>query len=179
MQIFKNKILPRPRFFLTLHHYFLKQKTVTEFFEAMENSIIMNLEPIQNIIYEIRGYKVMLDFDLAGLYGIETRVLKQSVKRNLERFAGDDFMFELTAKEWNILRSQIVISSWGVSELKNELRELKRYVEDVFTDYNDINEDTRIQLELINKALAELQTKHKELNKPRRQIGFVIPPPEN
>ena len=55
----------------------------------------------------------MLDFDLAGLNGIETKVLKQSVKRNLKRFEGEDFMFELTKQEWEILRSQIVTSSWG------------------------------------------------------------------
>ncbi|MDR0231142.1 MAG: ORF6N domain-containing protein [Dysgonamonadaceae bacterium] len=62
-----------------------------------------------------------------------------------------------------------------VDELQNEVRELKQYVEDVFTDYNDINEDTRMQLELINATLAELQTRNKELNKPRRQIGFAAP----
>ena len=54
---------------------------------------------IQNKIYEIRGYKVMLDFDLAEIYGIETRVLKQAVIRNLKRFDGDDFMFELAKNE--------------------------------------------------------------------------------
>ena len=57
-------------------------------------------------------------------------------------------------------------------ELQNEVRELKQYIEEVFTDYNDINEDTRMQLELINETLAELQSKNKELNKPRRPIGF-------
>ena len=61
-----------------------------------------------------------------------------------------------------------------VGELQNEVRELKQYVEDVFEDYNDINEDTRIQLELINESLAELQAKKKEFEKPRRRvIGFV------
>ena len=53
------------------------------------------LQVIQNKIYEIRGQRVMLDFDLAELYGTETRVLKQSVKRNIKRFP-TDFMFELT-----------------------------------------------------------------------------------
>lgn len=59
------------------------------------------MEPttIQSRIYEIRGTKVMLDFDLAQMYGIETRVLKQAVRRNLKRFEGDDFMFELTKEE--------------------------------------------------------------------------------
>jgi len=50
----------------------------------------------------------MLDFDLAGMYGLETKVLKQAVRRNMKRFAGDDFMFELTREEYNSLRSQIV-----------------------------------------------------------------------
>jgi len=58
-----------------------------------------NLEIIQNKIFELRGYKVMLDFDLAGIYGIETKLLKRAVKRNIERFEGEDFMFELTKDE--------------------------------------------------------------------------------
>jgi len=52
---------------------------------------------------------MMLDFDLAEMYGIETRVLKQAVRRNIKRFSGDDFMFEITREEYNSLRSQIVI----------------------------------------------------------------------
>jgi hypothetical protein len=60
-----------------------------------------------------------------------------------------------------------------VTELQNELKELKAYIEDVFADYNDINEDTRVQLELINQSLAELQAKKQADNKPRRQIGFI------
>jgi aspartate/methionine/tyrosine aminotransferase len=62
-----------------------------------------------------------------------------------------------------------------VKELQKEVKELKQYVEDFFIDYNDINEDTRIQLELVNEALAELQTKNKVLNKPRNPIGFMAP----
>ena len=71
-----------------------------------------NIIPIQHKIFEIRGQKVMLDFDLAHLYEIETKVLKQSIKRNLNRFPSD-FMFELTREEFTNLRSQIVTSSWG------------------------------------------------------------------
>ena len=67
------------------------------------------LQTIQSKIYEIRGRKVMLDFDLAGLYGTETKVLKQSVKRNIRRFPSD-FMFELTKEEFELLRSQFVTS---------------------------------------------------------------------
>jgi len=59
-----------------------------------------------------------------------------------------------------------------VKELQYEVCRLKEYVETIFTDQNDINEDTRVQLELINEALAELQVKNKELNKPRNPIGF-------
>lgn len=65
---------------------------------------------IQHKIFEIRGQKVMLDFDLAQLYEIETKVLKQSIRRNLNRFPSD-FMFELTPDEFTSLRSQIVTSS--------------------------------------------------------------------
>jgi adenylyl- and sulfurtransferase ThiI len=183
----------------------------------------MDLQLIQSKIYEIRGRKVMLDFDLAGMYQVETRSLNQSVKRNMKRFP-PDFMFQLTAEEWKILKSQFVISSWGgtrklpyafteqgvamlsgllnsdvaiamnigimrafvairqlilsppvdrVSELQYEVKELKRYIEDVFADYNDINEDTRMQIELINQSLAELQAKKRIEDKPRPRIGYI------
>ncbi|MBX3241423.1 MAG: ORF6N domain-containing protein [Chitinophagaceae bacterium] len=67
----------------------------------------MQLQVIQNKIYEIRGQKVMLDFDLAELYGVETRVFNQAVKRNIESFPSE-FMFQLTRSEYNALRSQFV-----------------------------------------------------------------------
>jgi len=66
----------------------------------------MELQSIQNIIYEIRGHKVMLDFDLAELYDVETKALNLAVKRNLQRFPFD-FMFQLTFDEWNHLKLQI------------------------------------------------------------------------
>lgn len=73
----------------------------------------MELQVIQNKIYEIRGQRVMLDFDLAEIYQVETRALKQAVRRNIERFEGDDFMFELSDIEYSNLkerlRSQIVM----------------------------------------------------------------------
>ena len=185
----------------------------------------MELSIIQNKIYEIRGQRVMLDRDLSMIYGVETRVLNQAVKRNIERFPSD-FMFQLTDKEMQDWRSQIVMSksiNMGVRRrayaftelgvamlssilssktaiqinigimrvfvavrlllnnkpiseirgLKNEIIQLKEYIEDVFSDYNDINEDTRMQLELINETLAELQMKDKESSKPMAKIGFV------
>jgi hypothetical protein len=70
------------------------------------------VERITSKIYLIRSQKVMLDRGLAELYGVETRVLKQAVKRNIARFPVD-FMFELSRAEFDNLRSQIVISSWG------------------------------------------------------------------
>ena len=77
-----------------------------------------SLMPIENLIHVIRGQQVMLDRDLANLYGVETKVLNQAVKRNIDRFP-DDFMFQLTRKELLDLhndinlKSQIVTSSWG------------------------------------------------------------------
>ena len=67
----------------------------------------MNLQRIESKIYEVRGQKIMLDFDLAELYGTQTKILKQAVRRNIKRFP-KDFMFEVTKDEYNVLRSQIV-----------------------------------------------------------------------
>ena len=85
-----------------------------------------NIVPIERVtekIYLIRGMKVLLDRDLAKLYGVETKVFKQAVKRNINRFP-EDFMFKLTGDEFKNLRSQIVTSSWGGS----------RYVPMAFTE---------------------------------------------
>src|SRR6266849_3891082 len=67
---------------------------------------------IEHRIYLLRNHKVMLDRDLAHLYGVDTRILNQAVKRNRERFP-EDFMFQLSSKETRNLRSQIVTSRWG------------------------------------------------------------------
>ena len=78
------------------------------------NETIVTVDQIESIIFLIRGQKVMLSHHLADLYGVETRVLVQAVKRNMERFP-EDFMFQLTDREFANLKSQIVISSWGGS----------------------------------------------------------------
>ena len=194
------------------------------------------LEPIKRKIYEIRGQQVMLDFDLATMYGVETRVLNQAVKRNIERFP-EDFMFQLTKGELEILRSQIVtLNDWksqivtsnfvkmglrktpyaftenGVAmlssvlrsplaiqvnigimraftefrrmaatlslpdsnaELRAEIKALRDEMNDILADQNDINESTRVQLDAISAALAELQSKEPR-QKPRRRIGFIL-----
>jgi hypothetical protein len=83
---------------------------------AIQKSVIPT-EKIASMIYLIRSQKVMLDRDLAELYGVQTKVLKQAVRRNSDRFPSD-FMFELTKKEFENLRSQIVTSSWGGTRYK-------------------------------------------------------------
>ena len=94
--------------------------------------VMEELNGIQNRIYEVRGVRVMLDFDLAALYHVETRVLKQAVRRNLDRFP-EDFMFEVTEYEYNSLiislRSQFVIS--------ND-RGGRRYMPYAFTEHGTI-----------------------------------------
>ena len=89
-------------------------------------------EPIENKIFQFRGQKVMIDTDLALLYGIPVKVLNQSVKRNAERFP-DDFMFQLTAEETETLRSQIVTSN---NEANNPAggRGGRRYLPFAFTE---------------------------------------------
>lgn len=72
----------------------------------------MELQVIQNRIHEIRGHKVMLDFDLAELYEVETKRLKEAVRRNIDRFP-DDFMFKLSKLEFESLRTQIATSKRG------------------------------------------------------------------
>ena len=74
----------------------------------------MELELIKNSILEIRGKKVILDFDLAKMYQLETKYLKRTVRNNLKRFP-PDFMLELSLEEWEILRCNFSTSSWGGS----------------------------------------------------------------
>ena len=211
-----------------------------------------DIQTIQSKIYEIRGQRVMLDFDLAAMYGVETRALNQAVKRNSKRFEGDDFMFRLTKDEATqvSLRSQIVTmeipigdiseddslrsrsqfatlnkgrgsnfkylpyaftelgvamlssvlksetainvnrgimrafvefrhmaaslpqTAADVAQLRKDFEDLKLDIEDILHDQNEINEDTRAQLDAISTALAELQSKEPR-EKPRRKIGFV------
>ena len=77
-----------------------------------DNALMIPDEVILSKIYFIRELKVMLDSDLAALYGVETRRLNEQVKRNLSRFP-EDFMFQLSDAEFNNLKSQIATSSWG------------------------------------------------------------------
>jgi hypothetical protein len=90
-----------------------------------ENIAVFTLDSVVQRIFEIRGQRVMLDADLAVLYGVETGALVRAVKRNEHRFQ-DDFMFQLTAKEWKSLRCQIGISNG---------RGGRRYAPYVFTEH--------------------------------------------
>ncbi|HNW91098.1 MAG TPA: ORF6N domain-containing protein [Bacteroidales bacterium] len=102
----------------------------------------MNLQPIQNKIYEIRGHKVMFDYDLAEMYQIETKNLNLAVKRNIIRFP-EDFMFQLTKSEWETLRLQIETSKntekkHEILRLRNETTEKRggrRYLPYAFTEH--------------------------------------------
>ena len=78
----------------------------------LEHTCAVQIASIQSKIYIVRDVKVMLDFDLAEIYQVETRRLNEAVKRNIKRFP-IDFMFQLTKEEFVILKSQIAISSWG------------------------------------------------------------------
>jgi septum formation inhibitor MinC len=74
----------------------------------------MELEQIKQSIHEIRGKKVILDYELAKMYRVENKRLKESVRRNIRRFP-EDFMFELSTEEWAVLRTKFATSSWGGS----------------------------------------------------------------
>ena len=82
---------------------------IVSFFN-LQKKTTLELQFIQNKIYLIRGHRVMIDRDLAEIYGVETRTLNQAVKRNFKRFP-DDFMFQLTDLEFQDWKSQIVISN--------------------------------------------------------------------
>ncbi|MGX8703434.1 MAG: ORF6N domain-containing protein, partial [bacterium] len=75
--------------------------------------MIVDEESLRNKIYVIRNQQVMLDFDLAEIYGYQTSKLNEQVRNNAERFEGEDFMFQLTKEEFENLMSKNRISSWG------------------------------------------------------------------
>ena len=130
---------------------------------------------VQNLIHEFRGKKVMLDFDLARLYQVETRVLNQSVKRNLKRFPSD-FMFQLTEEEWLTNSSQIVMTSnRPKSALPYAFTEqgVAMQQEENLAAVNDLSEDVRQDIDNLYLAIGELSSRIEEKKQePRRKIGF-------
>lgn len=129
-----------------------------------------SLIPAENIeqkILLIRGHKVILDSDLAALYGVETRVLNQAVRRNIQRFP-DDFMFELNVTEYEALRSQIVI-------LKKGRGQHRKYLPYAFTEQgvamlsSVLNSERAIEVNILIMRsfvkLREMISSHKDLSK--------------
>ncbi len=130
---------------------------------------VVPVERIERSIFLIRGQKVILDTDLAGLYGVPTKVLIQAVKRNIRRFPSD-FMFLLTRQEVTILRSQFVTSRWGG----------RRYLPHAFTEQgvamlsSVLNSERAVQVNIeIMRAfirLRQILTSHKELAQKLEQL---------
>jgi len=89
-------------------------------FVTLNNCIMKIIKSIQNKIYEIRGERVMLDFDLAALYEVQTKALNQAVKRNIKRFP-KDFMFRLTPAEWQAMRSQFVTAYDNETSMRSQI----------------------------------------------------------
>jgi len=112
-----------------------------------------SLEPIKRKIYEIRGQKVMLDSDLAILYGVLNKRLNEQVKRNIERFP-DDFMFQLTKEEWNALRSQIAT----LEDLKSQ---------NVTSNFSGKQQEEVLKSQIATSKVAE----DKSVNNLRSQIA--------
>ena len=145
-------------------------------------SDLIPVERIEQLIFFVRGQKVMLDADLANLYGVETKVLKQAVRRNLVRFP-QDFMFQLTADEANCQRSQFVtldtgrgkyskyrpyaFSEQGVAMLSGVLRSPRavRVNIEIMRAF--------VRLRRVLESNADLAKKlEKPAGPPRRRIGF-------
>jgi len=150
------------------------------------------LDNIQDHIYVIRGYRVMFDFDLAKIYEVETKYLKRQVRRNIERFEGDDFMFEVTPEE--ILRCQNVTSSWGGSRydafafteigvamlsgvLKSEVAvQANRKIMRAFVAYRHLAElpiaatylDLRKQIEILKNEVNDILEDQNDINESTR-----------
>ena len=148
----------------------------------MSDKLITPDEVVASKIYYIREQKVMLDSDLAELYEVETRVLNQQVKRNLDRFP-EDFMFQLSEKEWETLKSQSTAPSWGgrrkapyaftehgvlmLSSVLNSKKSIAVNIQimRVFTKLREMladNLNLRLEIEEIKKKLSN-QSKNIEL----------------
>ena len=105
----------------------------------MSNAAIINLHDIEKLIFNIRGFQVMIDFHLAEMYGVETKRLNEQVKRNLRRFP-DTFMFQLTAAEWEDLQPQIATAKQPnslrsqIATLENQRGKHRKFMPYVFTE---------------------------------------------
>jgi hypothetical protein len=155
----------------------------------------MELMVIQNKVHTLRGCKIMLDFDLAELYEIETKVLKQAVRRNIERFP-DDFMFELTREEYLSLRSQFVtlekgkgrhakylpfaFTEQGVAMLSSVLNSYKAIQMNItimraFVSIRQHYIDSKELRERIDKLEDEMQVKFNDIH---QALRYLLEPPQ-
>jgi hypothetical protein len=131
-----------------------------------KNEMMIPEEVIMSKIYIIRGQKVMIDKDLAELYEVETKALKQAVKRNLDIFP-EHFMFELNEAEFTNLRSQIVTSSWGG----------QRYLPFVFTELGVLqlaNVLKSVRARKMSIRILEVFVKMREMLANNKEILYKI-----
>ena len=138
----------------------IMDKTITELATTVANE-----DFIKSRIFTIRGVQVMLDRDLASIYQVETRVFNQAVKRNENRFPRS-FRFRLDMEEYRALTSQIVISNPGKTNTRKQPY--------TFTELGVamLNESTRMQLDSISAALANLQSQSPR-QKSQQKVGFL------
>ena len=133
------------------------KETIEEELKEVEMPMIVDKDNIKDYIYEIRGKKVMLDFDLARIYGYSTSAFNQQVKNNLAKFEGDDFMFQLTETEMDLLlRSKILTA--------NTLSSKRRYNPYAFTEQGVYMLMTVLRGELATKQTRALIRVFKEMN---------------
>jgi hypothetical protein len=175
----------------------------------MENILSLSEEVLVQSIFIIRGARIMLDFDLAALYGLTTRVLKQQVRRNLERFPSD-FMFQLTKNEWTELITKcdkfpenikhyplppLAFTEQGVAMLSSVLRSKRAVLVNIavmraFVNLRQLIDANKDLIKRIDSLEEKYDHKFKlvfeaikelvrEENKPREKIGYKIPGPEN
>jgi hypothetical protein len=156
---------------------------------------MMDLMVIQDKVFTIRGYRVMLDFDLAEMYEIETKALKQAVRRNVDRFP-DDFMFELTHEEHKFLRSQFVtlpgrgnyskylpfaFTEQGVAMLSSVLKSKKALTVNImimraFVLIRQHYLDSSELRERIDKIEGEMKVKFNDIH---QALNYLLEPPQS
>lgn len=144
------------------------------------------IQSIQNRIYEVRGERIMLDFDLAVLYEVETKVFNQAVKRNIKRFP-KDFMFQLTKEEWENLRFDIELRVNRDNSLRSQFVTLKtgrgqhtKYLPYAFTEQGVamlsgvLNSDRAISMNIaIMRAFVEIRRILIQQNDMREQLKLI------
>lgn len=136
-----------------------------------ERTHLISTEEIEHKIYFIRGKKVMLDRDLAALYGVETKVLNQAVSRNIERFP-DDFMFQLTKEEFENWKSQIVTSKGDVMGLRKIPRAFTEQGVSMLSSVLRSKRAIVVNIEIMRTftKLREMLSTHQELQKQIEEI---------